>query len=172
MSKYRFLYSKILLVFILIVTAFSPASANDLTWKEKPLLVCLPPSSNSILMKKAFKSWQSAIKDKVTFNFLTANSCPNAQITVSYSPQKRKSLTSFSYIENNFTKAHIEMGLLTKEGKIATPELLYKLMLHEIGHSIGIIGHSNTPQSVMQPTVKEEYKITQDSINEIYRLYK
>lgn len=146
--------------------------AQNLKWQKMPLLVCLPPNPNNAMMKQAFTDWQKAAKDKVTFVFLTANSCTDAQITVSYAPQKMKSLTNFSYRQNYFTKAHIEMGLLTREGNKANNALLLPLMKHEVGHAIGIIGHSNTPQSVMQATVKEGYKITPDSIMEIYRIYK
>lgn len=160
----------ILISALLLITAY--AQAANLKWQKMPLMVCLPPNQNSVLMKQAFTDWQKALKDKVTFVFLTANSCPNAQITVSYAPQKMKSLTSFSYRENYFTKAHIEMGLLTREGNKANNELLLVLMKHEVGHAIGIIGHSNTPQSLMQSTVKESYKITPDSIAEIYKIYK
>ena len=172
MTKLRELFFRLLIAILISMSILQPTTAADLKWTQKPLLVCLPPNQNSDLMKKAFKSWQTAIKDRVTFNFLTANSCPNAQITVSYSADKKSSLTSFSYIGNNFTKAHIEMGLLTKEGNRASSELLYRLMQHEIGHAIGLIGHTTTPKSVMQTTVKAGYTITQDSINEIYRIYK
>ncbi|PWL73780.1 hypothetical protein DBY21_10450 [Candidatus Gastranaerophilales bacterium] len=150
----------------------SSAFALDLRWQSNPILVCLPPNPNSTLMKQAFQEWQKVTKDKVTFNFLTADSCPNAKITVSYAPNKTKSLTSYSYRGNYFTKANIEMGLLTKEGNPAPKDVLLLLMEHEIGHAIGITGHTNTPKSVMQPTVKAGYTITNDSINEVYRLYK
>lgn len=155
-----------------ILVAGTAGFAQNLKWQKMPLMVCLPPNNNSVLMKQAFADWQKSTKDKVTFVFLTANSCPNAQITVSYAPKKMSSLTSFSYRGNYFTKAHIEMGLLTREGNKASDDLLLALMKHEVGHAIGIIGHSNTPQSLMQSTVKESYKITPDSIMEIYRIYK
>lgn len=167
--------SKILKTFLLLLLILAPIQTADaayLKWDKKPLLVCLPPNQNSVLMKEAFISWQKAIKDRVTFNFLTANSCPNADITVSYSPNKKSSLTTFSYTGSFFTKAHIEMGLLTKQGKKASDKLLFGLMQHEIGHSIGLLGHTNTPNSVMQPVVERDYTITQDSIDEIYKLYK
>lgn len=163
---------KLFITACIILVSSTAGFAQNLKWQKMPLLVCLPPNQNSVLMKQAFTDWQKVLKDKVTFVFLTANSCSNAQITVSYAPQKMKSLTSFSYRENYFTKAHIEMGLLTREGNKANNELLLILMKHEVGHAIGIIGHTNTPQSVMQATVKEGYKITPDSVMEIYRIYK
>lgn len=150
----------------------SNAFALDLRWQSTTILVCLPPNPNSALMKQAFQEWQKVTKDKVTFKFLTANSCPSAKITVNYASNKTKSLTSYSYREGYLTKAHIEMGLLTKEGKKAPKDLLLPLMEHEIGHAIGITGHTNTPKSVMQPTVQVGYTITNDAINEVYRLYK
>lgn len=83
----------------------SSAFALDLRWQSNPILVCLPPNPNSKLMKQAFQEWQKVTKDKVTFNFLTANSCPDAKITISYAPNKVKSRTSYSYSGNYFIKA-------------------------------------------------------------------
>ncbi len=166
---------KILGIFISFAIAGlmqSSAFALDLRWQSNPILVCLPPNPNSELMKQAFREWQKVTKEKVTFNFLTANSCPDAKITISYAPNKVKSRTSYSYSGKYFKKAHIEMGLLTKEGNPAPKDVLLLLMEHEIGHAIGITGHTNTPNSVMQPTVKSGYTITNDSIKEVYRLYK
>lgn len=172
MSRVRKHIINILLVFFVILLTSCAGYGIELKWNKMPLLVCLPPSPNSILMKEAFVIWQKAAKDKVSFVFLTANACPDAQITVSYSPQKTKSKTDFSYIGNYFTKAHIEMGMLTNEGNPVDRELMLALMMHEAGHAIGIIGHTNTPSSVMQPTVKKGFYITEDSIREINKLYK
>lgn len=161
------------IILLFTIFAFSGICyAQNLKWNKMPLLVCMPPNANNSLMKEAFTNWQKATKNKVSFVFLTANACPDAQITVSYAPNKRKSKTDFSYVGNYFTKAHIEMGLLTKEGRQSDKALLLVLMMHEAGHAIGIIGHSNTPSSVMQPTVKKDFYITEDSIREINKLYK
>ena len=59
------------------------------------------------------------------------------------------------------------MGLLTKDGNPAPIDVLLLLMEHEIGHAIGITGHTNTPNRVMQPKVKSGYTITNDSIKEV-----
>ncbi len=163
---------KFLIILSIILLTGANAEAKDLKWQKSPLLVCMPANQNNQLMKQAFREWQRAIKDKVTFKFLTANSCPNAQITVSYAPNKRSSLTTYAFTGNYFTKAHIEMGLLTAQGNKAETGTLLALMKHEIGHAIGLTGHTNTPKSVMQAVVKDGYTITQDSINEIYRIYK
>ena len=171
-SRVRKRIIKILSAFFVILLTSCASFGIELKWNKMPVLVCLPPNQNSAIMKEAFSNWQKASKDKVSFVFLTSNSCPDAQITVSYAPKKRKSNTNFSYVGNYFTKAHIEMGLLTREGKPADKDLLLSLMMHEAGHAIGIIGHTNTPSSVMQPTVKKGFYITEDSIREINKLYK
>ncbi len=171
LNKFNIFFKLTIILTIMAITIL-PTKAADIKWNKKTLLVCLPPNPNSEIMKKAFKTWQSQIKNRVTFNFLTANSCENAEITVSYSPNKTKSLTKFSYNGDYFIKAHIDIGFLDKNGKKSPPDLLYLIMQHEIGHAIGLQGHTNTPYSIMQPTVEEGYKITQDSINEIYRIYK
>lgn len=169
LSKY---IKNTIIVFFTIFTFTGICHAQNLKWQKMPLLVCLPPNANTPIMKEAFTNWQKATKDKVSFVFLTANSCPDAQITVSYTANKTKSKTTFIYSRGYFQKSHIEIGLLTKDGKQAEKSVLLPLMMHEAGHAIGIIGHSNTPSSVMQATVKSGYYITEDSIRQINNLYR
>lgn len=163
---------KTVVVFLTFFTVLGTSYAQNLKWQKMPLLVCLPPNPNSATMKEAFTSWQKASKDKVSFKFLTANSCPDAQITVSYTANKTNSNTTFSYRNGYLRKAHIEIGFLTKDGQKAQKEVLQPIMMHEIGHAIGLISHTNTPKSVMQPTVKAGYYITEDAIRVINNLYK
>lgn len=168
--KAQILKSVIILLTIFTVTGMS--YAQNLKWEKMPLLVCLPPNPNNVTMKEAFTNWQKATKDKVSFVFLTANECPDAQITVSYAANKTNSNTTFAYRNGYLRKAHIEISFLTKDGKKAQKEVLQPIMMHEIGHAIGIISHTNTPKSVMQPTVKAGYYITEDAIRVINNLYK
>lgn len=163
---------KSVIIFLTIFTVSGISYAQNLKWGKMPLLVCLPPNSNNTMMKEAFTNWQKATKDKVSFVFLTANSCPDAQITVSYVSNKTNSNTAFSFRNGYLKKAHIEISFLTRDGQKAQKEVLLPLMMHEVGHAIGIIDHTNTPKSVMQPVVKAGYYITEDSIREINNLYK
>lgn len=156
-------------VFSLFFMNWQNAFALNLRWQNMPIKVCIPQNNYAPVMKKAFLNWQSASNNKVSFSF----TCQNPQITVTYAPKKQKSLTTYSFYSNGIIyKAHIEMGLLTKEGNPASEKVLLPLMMHEIGHAIGLQGHRSTPKSIMQPTVQSDYTITPDVIRDINNLYK
>jgi len=163
---------KILMIFIfLTVMVFTAAGAESSTlrWKTMPVSVCVPNNQYAPLMKKAFAEWTRVSQNKVRFTY----TCQSPKITISYSANKQKSLTTFSYDGKGYLmKAHIEMGLMTKQGKPVDNELLVLLMEHEIAHALGISGHSNTPKSILLPTVMKGYTITPDNIAEISKRYK
>lgn len=160
------------MLFILLLTMLftvTTAEALTLRWKTFPVRVCVPENKYAPLMKKAFAEWTKVSGGRVKF----AYSCANPQITISYANNKTKSLTTYSYDGQGYIfKAHIEMGLLTKQGRAADDEILGLLMEHEIAHALGIQGHTNTPKSIMRPTVEKGFTITPDTIAEINRLYK
>ena len=157
-----------ILLFTILFTT-SAAEALTLRWKSIPIRVCVPENQYAPLMKKAFAEWTKVSGGKVKFTY----NCADPQITISYAKNKQKSLTTYSYNSQGYLlKAHIEMGLLTKQGKVADDEILVLLMEHEIAHALGIAGHTNTPKSIMRPTVEKGYTITPDTIAEINKLYK
>ncbi len=157
------------ILFFAIISVAPIAEALTLKWKSVPIRVCVPANKYEPLMKQAFTEWTKVSNGKVKF----AYNCANPQITISYAKNKQKSNTSYSYDSQGYIfKSHIEMGLLTKQGQVMNDELLVLVMEHEIAHALGISGHTNTPKSIMRPTVEKGYTITSDTIAEINKRYK
>lgn len=159
------------MLFILLLTMLFATTAEALTlrWKSVPIRVCVPENKYASLMKQAFAEWTKVSNGKVKFTY----SCENPQITISYAKNKQKSNTQYSYDNQGYIfKSHIEMGLLTKQGQVMNDELLILVMEHEIAHALGISGHTNTPKSILRPTVEKGYTITPDTIAEINKRYK
>ena len=162
----------ILIIFIaLIVTTMTSneVSAKMLRWQKMPIKVCVPTNQYAPLMKKAFSEWTKVTNGKVKFQY----TCAQPEITISYSPNKKRSLTTYSFTGDNYIyKSHIEIALLTQQGRKMEDDVLVLLMEHEIAHALGISGHTNTPKSIMQPVVQAGYTITADTIAEINKRYK
>ena len=159
----------ILKVTIGIVITPLGVQAKTLRWKTMPVKVCIPDNQYKPLMKRAFFEWMNITNGKVKFLY----TCTSPEITISYSPKKNKSLTNYSYTSDGYIfKSHIDMALLTREGKVMEDDVLLLVMEHEIAHALGISGHVNTPNSIMQPTVKKGYTITADILAEINKRYK
>ncbi len=160
----------VMLFSIIVFNAQKAFSATrTVYWKSMPIKVCIPENQYKPLMTKAFQEWQRVTSNRVNF----ALTCNSPQITISYAPKKIRSVTNISFNHlGEITKAHIEMALLTQQGKPANDKTLLLVMEHEIAHALGIQGHTNTPKSIMQPTVKEDYTITQDTLDQLKKLYK
>lgn len=154
---------------ITTIVCQSEVSARTLKWRTMPIKVCIPNNKYAPLMKKAFFEWSTATQGKVRFLY----TCSNPQITISYSANKQKSLTTYSFDSNGYIfKSHIDIGLKTKQGNQSPDELLVLLMEHEIAHALGFEGHVTTPKSILLPIVEKDYTITADVLAEMNKRYK
>lgn len=159
----------IFIALIVIIITGTGVQAKTLKWDHMPVKVCIPKNEYAPLMKKAFYEWSKVTNNRVRF----LNTCNNPEITISYSPNKARSLTTYSYTgEGHIYKAHIDIALLTQQGRKMDNDVLILLMEHEIAHALGITGHTNTPKSIMQPTVYAGYTITPDTLAEMNKRYK
>ena len=52
-----------------------------------------------------------------------------------------------------FGVAHILVTGRWRDGRIASPATIYEVTLHEMGHALGLMGHSDSPADVMWPRV-------------------
>jgi len=185
------------LFFIIIIFATSAFALSKPRWNERPIRVYIPSGSyNSQMMKRAFEQWQSGTYSAVWFNFLGENKKDEAQITVHFVEKDTKcgNLTAIgcthSYTNQDGFYSHIDMYIASKsvkrlvgdDGTVATkttliPEnQLYRVMLHEIGHAIGINQHSNDPNSIMfkysLTDLNIPQKLTNTDLNYVYKVYR
>lgn len=132
------------------------------------------------IMKKSFTDWSSASKGLIKFNFV--DSPGRADITCTWSKDVSKFKNS---TEAANARVFAKNGSLDKgEIEILTvlPDTLNPISddkaritcLHEIGHVIGLTGHSNNPDDVMyiSAPLKESWaKLSSRDVNTILRLY-
>lgn len=185
----------LLCVFILTIT--SALALSKPRWDVRPIKVYIPGGSyNSQLMKKAFLQWQTSTYSAVWFTFLGDNKKDDADITV-YFVEKDTKCGNLSAIGCTHSRTnqdgfytHVDLYIASKavyqlvgdDGTIATktslisaPQL-YRVMLHEIGHAVGIHQHSNDAKSIMYKysltDVEIPQKLTNDDLNFVYKVYR
>ena len=116
--------------------------------------VYIPYDSNfRSLMINAYSEWQSAIGSKVMFSF-SGNKQDAADEVIfargSVGSEVHQGGNCAYKINGDILSGNtITINAYDKDGKALPKEYVYHVMLHEIGHSIGIMGHSTNPDDVM-----------------------
>ena len=138
------------------VNALSSKS-QIMRWAQMPVSVYIPDGKYKETIKSAFQTWENGSKGIVSFTYVT--NPQKAQIEVSLKNKIESSATERSYIAG-LTKPYykginlvkVEVTLLdinpnTKQPQ--TKEKIYATALHEIGHALGMKGHSPNASDVM-----------------------
>ena len=185
----------LLCVFVLTITSVFALSKPR--WDVRPIKVYIPGgSSNSQMMKNAFLQWQTRTYSAVWFTFLGDNKKDEADITVHFVEKDTKcgNLAAIGCTHSRTNKdgfyTHVDLYIASKavyqligdDGTVATktslisaPQL-YRVMLHEIGHAVGIYQHSNDAKSIMYKysltDVEVPQKLTEDDLKFVYKVYR
>ena len=167
---------KILLLILPAVFIFTIQAAQALTgphWENMPVKVYIEENPKEYIMKKAFNKWKSASNGVVSFVFVDSPS--EADINVEFTDElngKAVGLCSYGGVVNGyFTKNTIYLARSESTfNRVLTTNEYYRIMLHEIGHAIGL-PHSDNVSSIMKPTTTQILTITKDDLKELRELY-
>lgn len=150
-------------------------------WKSFPVRVYIAPGPLSATIQKAFEQWQSKSNNLIIFNFV--NSAAQAKITVNYKDKLEESKTDEGFVAGH-SKPYYEDGYLSKsEISILTIDpnshqafdnnFIFATALHEIGHSLGFVGHSPQESDVMFAMNKDvKLELTNRDLNTLNLFYK
>ncbi len=156
---------KIFLLFIVFVFTISNVMAdnyiNELSvyalWKnEKRIKVWVQPSTKyTSTVYNAFREWETAAGGCI--HFVQANKESTANIRVYFVPKVGDGLagnTTHRSAGKYMLSANIEIGYIVpgSKNKTLSRKSVFAIALHEIGHALGIMGHSSNRNDIMYHT--------------------
>lgn len=135
----------------------------------------LPPAYYTIEIQKAFLQWQSSTKNFIRFEFVKDEKDANILVSINSSEEMKKCTQDNCKYTVAYTTPSFNGELLKKMdiffydtnnlGKPFSQREVYNTALHEIGHSLGIMGHSSNKDDLMYMENNED-KISNEEISD------
>nr|QGT49716.1 hypothetical protein Melaina855_1030 [uncultured Candidatus Melainabacteria bacterium] len=136
----------------------------------------IPPNhKRTIMMKHAFAEWSRLTNNKVIFRYV--DSPKTAQVIVQFvnvvpNAEREIGLTKSSYSgSGHMVRAIIYIAEKTAYGHQLGKDAVYTVMLHEIGHAIGIDEHSKNPLSIMYEIEDDRQEILKSDLKNLANIY-
>lgn len=165
-------------------------SQGGLRWSKKrmPVKVFIQNSSTvpgyraafEGILKTAFNAWTEASNGSFKFKFVDA--AKDADILVKWTNDTKDVASIAEGGDVKFKHGptglnHVDLTILTlnpSKDQPLTDELVSWISLHEVGHAMGLLGHSTNPKDVMfvsAPQIAEAPTLTPRDKNTIVKLY-
>lgn len=144
-----------ILIFPKEANAYSDTYLKEISpklWSTTTLRVWIQDSARySGIPENALSEWQRASNGCLKFRIVKSPKAANFRIYYVNSLQGRAvGLTSFGYMGNYISNVNVYL-LTNYNGKAPTRNQMYAVTLHEIGHALGINGHSSNRNDIMYP---------------------
>ncbi len=123
-------------------------------WATMPVRIWVQPSKYTSTVYQAFNEWQYVSSGLVKFTKTNSESQAKIKVyftdTINRSGNDTLGLTRTSSQGGNIVSANIQL-LYKYNGKMLSQKEMYPIALHEIGHALGINGHSSNNNDIMFP---------------------
>ena len=117
------------------------------------------PADNIAAVKKAFQAWQTATNGEIKFKEQVGNQTANIRVNFKEDISMKERYvaelagkTVPSITNNKLNRMDVYIKQFSDKGITYTPEQIYSVAQHEIGHALGIGGHSSDTKDVMYYT--------------------
>lgn len=165
------------LVILLLVLFLMPIYVICASWQMMPVSVYIQDHPKANLMKRAFSDLAANSNGYLDFRFVNEQRKNKAYITVSFVDYcNHDNAVGLTYQNANtyaFLKNSIKIGLRNPStGKYYSDKDLYTIMIHEAGHSVGMV-HTSNPKDIMYPYLNSQQRnLTNTDIKQIKYLYR
>ena len=135
---------------------------------------------HAAFFQQAMTTWTDAAQGKFSFVTLTSSSQPcvvvrwvkdhpygEAPPTIGITKLDLATINNVQYIQN----VRMELAVDDANGQPMPDSIMKLLSVHELGHAIGIWGHSDDPNDVMYQALGSQPGLSFRDINTINRLY-
>ena len=126
------------------------------------------------LVKQSFAEWQNALGNKFQFQF--TNDVRYTDVMVIWHERSKGvevGSQTIRWSQDTITQADLELSLYSPEGNRFNTQQLKAIALHEIGHVLGLRGHSTNTHDIMYPSMTPQATgLSARDINTMRALYR